>query len=83
MIEQLWTIPYDPAPARLAQAAPSMKLAASAAFLGEKLKGSPIGETVELGELSGVSRALQTVYPSNERVGHLVDMIERAREMTR
>lgn len=83
MVEKLWTIPHVARPTSLAHAAPSMQLAASAAFLGEKLKGTPVGETVKLDELSGWSRALQTVYPANERVGHLVEMIEKARDMTR
>ena len=60
-----------------------MKLAASAAFLGEKLKGTPTGETVELSEVSGWCRALQSASPSNERIGHLVDMIEKARRLSR
>ena len=83
MVEKRWAIPYEANPVRLEEAVPSMKLAASAAFLGEKLKGSPVGELVELRELSGVSRSLQSVYPSDARVGQLIEMIEKARGMAR
>jgi hypothetical protein len=83
MVEKRWTIPYEANPAALPDAAPSMKLAASAAFLGEKLKGSPVGDLVELRELSAVSRSLQAVYTSDQRVVQLIEMIEKARAMAR
>jgi Mg-chelatase subunit ChlD len=83
MVEKRWPIPYETNPADLAEAAPSMKLAASAAFLGETLKGTPVGDMVELGELAGVSRSLQTIYPADERVVQLIEMIEKARAMAR
>ncbi len=81
MVEKLWPIPYVSNPAPLEEAEPSMKLAATAALLGEALKGSAIGDLVEMGTLDRVSRSLQTVYPHNERVGQLIEMIGKVREM--
>ena len=43
MVEKKWTIPYDDGAPRLNEAEASMRLAASAAFLGERLKGSVVG----------------------------------------
>ena len=83
MVEKLWPIPYEVHPAALENAAPSMKLAASAALFGEALKGTAVGDLVEMGTLSKVTRSLQTVYPENERVGHLIEMVEKVREMGR
>jgi Mg-chelatase subunit ChlD len=83
MIEKRWPIPYEANPASLAEAAASMKLAASAAFLAEKLKGTPVGELVELKPLIQSSRSLQTSHAADKRVEQLIEMMERARRMAR
>lgn len=77
MVERRWPIPYEPAAARLDQAAPSMKLAASAALFGSKLKDDELGQTVDLGQLARYASSLQ-----GERAGQLRQMIQQARDLT-
>jgi Mg-chelatase subunit ChlD len=81
MVEQMWTIPYEGDAPRLMQSAPSMRLAASAALLGEKLNGSAIGERVRLDALVKLTGSLKVDYPSNERVHALIEMTANAREL--
>ena len=81
MVERKWTIPYEAAPARVPEAAESMQLAASAALLAEKLKGSGAGDLVDLAEVARWTRNLQGVYPQNERVRQLSEMTARASEI--
>ena len=71
MIERRWTVPYQTNVLSLAQAEPSMRLAAGAALLGEKLKGTPLGERVELDELSRLLAGLGRLHEENSRVGQL------------
>jgi hypothetical protein len=81
MIERQWTIPYAPRTPRLEDAAPSMRLASLAALLGEKLKGSPVGETVEMEDLGSLLSGLPGEFPADQRVTDLVEMTRKAREL--
>jgi len=81
MVERLWAIPHDPNAPRLEEAAPSMRLAGVAAFLGEKLKGSAIGDLVEMKTLGRIGSELQAACPHNERVAHMAAMIAKVREL--
>ena len=81
MVERKWTIPYEGDAPRLSEAPPSMRLAASAALLGEKLNGSPMGDRVQLRELGKITNSLRTDYPRSARVGELIEMTAKAREL--
>ena len=81
MVERKWTIPYEGDAPRLSEAPPSMRLAASAALLGEKLNGSPMGDRVQLQELVKITNSLRTDYPRSARVGELIEMTAKAREL--
>jgi hypothetical protein len=81
MVEKKWTIPYDAQAVHLDEAAGSMRLAAGAALLGEKLQGSVIGEAVAMDRLSVIINTLPADFPSDERVKALVDMTGKAREL--
>lgn len=81
MVERRWVIPYERDAPRLGAAAPSMKLAGSAALLGEKLNGSAIGSRVQLSELVRITSSLKSDYPLEERVAELIEMTMKAREM--
>ena len=82
MIERRWTIPYEAQVPRLEDSAASLRLAAGAAFLAEKLKGSPIGESIELARLGRLMNGLPSDFPSDKRVKELVQMTNQARELT-
>ncbi len=81
MVEKQWTIPYDASAPRLEDAEASLRLASGAALLGEKIKGSVIGEAVEMGRLARLINSLPADFPADERVGQLVNMTARAREL--
>ena len=82
MVEQSWTIPYDPQAPSLAKAAPSMQLAATASLLAEKLRGGPIAASVDLDGLAPIVAQLRGHYAGQARVEDLVAMFEKARRMT-
>ncbi|NNM30577.1 MAG: DUF3520 domain-containing protein [Akkermansiaceae bacterium] len=81
MVERKWTIAHESNPVRVENAGPSLRLAASAAMLAEKLKGSGAGEVVDLAEVERWTRSLQAVYPRSQRVRQLFEMTRQAREM--
>jgi Mg-chelatase subunit ChlD len=81
MIERSWPIPYQKNPARLSEAKPSMQLAASAAFLGEKLKGGPAADPIRLSELTPITNQLRS-QNQDPRVQSLIQMIEKVRSLS-
>lgn len=80
MVERSWTIAHDANVPVLEKATPSLQLASTAAFLGEKLKKSPFGQTINLEELSQIQTNLRQCYSSDQRVASLIAMIEKAKE---
>lgn len=80
MIERHWIIPFDPATPALAQADPSMQLAAAAGLLAESLRGSPIGQSVDPAALAPVEASLRAAFPGDPRVATLLAMWERVRQ---
>ena len=82
MIENRWPIPYDAEAPRLDQAAPSMRIATSAALLAAKLRGEALGETVDLKSLFELLSDLPQQSRSIDRVGQLLQMISQARQIT-
>lgn len=51
MVERTWAIPYQPEAPLFSQAEPALRLASVAGLFAEKLKGSPVGERVDLKRL--------------------------------
>lgn len=82
MVEREWIIPYEPRVPRLENSAASLRLAAGAVLLGEKLKGSQIGESVEMARLGKLMNGLTSDFPSDQRVKELVQMTNKARELS-
>ena len=81
MVENRWPIPYEADAPRPDQAAPSLRIAASAALLAAKLRGEPLGETVDLQTLSQLISGLPEQERNDPRVQQLQLMIEQARQM--
>lgn len=82
MVENRWPIPYEPDAPRPDQAAPSLRIATSAALLAAKLRGEPLGEAVDLGALSELVSGLPIQEQNNTRVQQLKQMIEQARQVS-
>lgn len=83
MIEHRWPIPYEADAPRADQAAPSLRIATSAALLAAKLRGEPLGESVDLQALSHLMSGLPDQDRSDQRVQQLQQMIEQARQLSR
>ena len=82
MVEKRWPIPYEAAAPRPDQAAPSLRIATSAALLAAKLRGEPLGETVDLKTLSELIAGLPDPDRNAERVRELRQMIQQARQLS-
>ncbi|MGB7324410.1 MAG: von Willebrand factor type A domain-containing protein, partial [Rubripirellula sp.] len=82
MIENSWPIPYQSDAPRVDQAAASLQIATSAAMLAAKLRGEPLGETVDLQTLSGLISGLTEQDRSAKRVQQLQLMIQQARQIS-
>ncbi len=82
MIENRWPIPYEADAPRPELAAPSLRIAASAALLAAKLRGEPLGETVDLQTLSHLISGLPEQDRNDLRVQQLQQMIGQARQMS-
>ena len=80
MVERTWPIAYNANVPALDEASPSLQLASTAAFLGEKLKGSTFGKAINLEELSQVLTNLRQHYSSDPRIASLIAMIEKVKE---
>ena len=66
MVERSWPIPYQPNAPRLSEAKPAIQLAATAAFLGEKLKGGPAAQAIDLAELAPITNQLRNTNKAPE-----------------
>ncbi len=82
MIENRWPIPYEANAPRPDQASSSLRICASAALLAAKLRGEPLGETVDLQTLSHLISGLPEQDRNNMRVQQLKRMIEQARQLS-
>ena len=81
MVEKKWTIPYEVQASRLEDSSAALRLAGGAALLGEKLKGSPIGEAVEMPRLGKLINGLTADFSSDQQVKDLVQMANKVREL--
>ncbi len=82
MIENRWPIPYEADAPRPDQAAPSLRIATSAALLAAKLRGEPLGESVDLKTLSNLIAGLPDRDRNATRVQQLQLMIQQARQVS-
>jgi hypothetical protein len=82
MVENRWPIPYEAAAPRPDQAAPSLRIAASAALLAARLKGDVLGETVHLKALADLIAGLPEQDRNGHRVQQLQQMIQQARQLS-
>jgi Mg-chelatase subunit ChlD len=82
MIEQSWTIPYDPLAPALDKASPSMQLATAASLVAEKLRGGPLADAIDMDALEPVVTSLRGYYAQQTRVQDFATMFEQARRMT-
>ena len=82
MVENRWPIPYEADAPRIDQAAPSLRIASTAALLAAKLKGEPLGESVELQTLFNLIAALPDRQRNTKRVQELQQMINQARQVS-
>jgi Mg-chelatase subunit ChlD len=82
MIENRWPIPYETDAPRPDQAAPSLRIATSAALLAAKLRGEPLGESVDLQTLSHLISGLPDQVRNANRVQQLQLMIQQARQVS-
>ncbi|MCC7337118.1 MAG: von Willebrand factor type A domain-containing protein [Pirellulaceae bacterium] len=82
MVENRWPIPYEADAPRVDQAAPALRLATAAALLAAKLRGDPLGDTVELKTLSDLIASLPERLRKATRVEQLQQMIQQARQIS-
>jgi Ca-activated chloride channel family protein len=80
MVERSWPIPYQPKAPRLADAKPSMQLAATAGLLAEKLKGGAQADVILLDELIPITNQLRS--NQDPRVDQLIQMVEKTRSLS-
>ncbi|MGJ8696962.1 MAG: YfbK domain-containing protein [Verrucomicrobiaceae bacterium] len=78
MVERTWNIPYEASQCDFAEAKPSLQLATVSALFGEKLKGSIMGERVDLKELRKAGDRLRPQYGHQRRFQELRTMLQQA-----
>ena len=81
MIENRWPIPYQPAVARIENAAPSLRIATTAALFAAALRGDALGQSVDLKTLSDLMASLPEEQLRSKRVKQLSQMIQEARQV--
>ena len=81
MIEDRWPIPYQPAVARMENAAPSLRIATTAAMFAAGLRGEALGQSVDLKTLSDLMAGLPQEQSRSKRVTQLKQMIQQARQV--
>ena len=81
MIENRWPIPYQPAVARIENAAPSLRIATTAAMFAAALRGGELGQSVDLKTLSDLMASLPEEQSRSKRVKKLSQMIQEARQV--
>lgn len=78
MVERTWAIPYEADTALFAEAEPALRLASVAGLFAEKLKGSPVGERVELKRLRQEAELLKPDFDLHPRYHELKTMLQQA-----
>ena len=80
MVERKWNIPFEEDVTSFTDSDPALRLAGTAALFAEKLKGSAVGERIQLKELRKEADSLQGSYQSQARFQELRTMLQQAGE---
>ena len=78
MVERTWTIPYEEESAFFSEADPRLRLASVAGLFSEKIKGSAVGERVELKRLRQEVQLLKPSFGNQARFNELRSMLRQA-----
>ena len=78
MVERTWSIPYQEEAEFFSKADPKLRLASVAALFAEKLKGSPVGDRVELKKLRQETQLLKPSFANQTRFNELQNMLQQA-----
>ena len=78
MVERTWSIPYQEEAEFFSKADPRLRLASVAALFAEKLKGSPVGDRVELKKLRQETQLLKSSFANQTRFNELQNMLQQA-----
>lgn len=79
--EQEWAVPYEGAAAPLEQASPALRLATSAAALGEMLSGSPYASEVTSDRLITLLQGVPESFSPDPRPEQLVQMVRQTQSI--
>jgi hypothetical protein len=78
MVERTWSLPYQEEAEFFSKADPRLRLASVAALFAEKLKGSPVGDRVELKKLRQETQLLKPSFANQTRFNELQNMLQQA-----
>jgi hypothetical protein len=81
MVERSWTLVHAPQAPSFGRASPSLKLAGTAAFLAEKLRGGELAAGIRLSDFAPVVNELRGHYHHEARVQDLVAMFAQSRRL--
>ena len=80
MIERTWSIPYQEETEFFSKADPKLRLAGVTALFAEKLKGSLVGDRVELKRLRQEAQLLRSRFGAQVRFDEFQTMLQQAGE---
>ena len=80
MVERTWTIPYQSDSTTFSEANPTLRLASVAGLFAERLKGSSVGERVELKRLRQETELLKPIFRNQARFQEFQTMLQQAGE---
>ena len=78
MIERTWSIPYQEETKFFSKGDPKLRLAGVTALFAEKLKGSPVGDRVELKRLRQEAQLLRSRFGAQVRFIEFQTMLQQA-----
>ncbi|MEN8773845.1 MAG: von Willebrand factor type A domain-containing protein [Akkermansiaceae bacterium] len=78
MVERTWSIPYQEEADFFSKADPKLRLASVAALFAEKLKGSPVGDRVDLKNLRQETQLLRPSFVNQKRFNEFQTMLQQA-----
>lgn len=78
MVERTWAIPYLPEAPLFSDSKPTLRLAGVAGLFAERLKGSPVGERVDLKRLRQETELLKSGFEQQPRFRDFKTMLQQA-----
>jgi tetratricopeptide (TPR) repeat protein len=79
MVERSWTMPHDESAPGFDRAPASMQVAGLAVLAADALRDGPLAPLTDWGELAPVTNQVRTEFAGSEKVGQLLNMVERLR----